>query len=325
MLLLPPSNRDRIYGEEHISTLNQLLDLEDCCDLVGDFDALKNLLTKTEIICSGWGMMKLDEAFLDAAPNLEAVFYGAGSVRGFVTDAFWDRDILLTSSWAANAVPVAQTTVALITLGLKKAFLASRKTCREKSFQRPSDIPGLYRAKVGIIGAGMIGSKVLERLKRYDVDCYAYDPYRSDKELRKLDAKPLELEEMFKLCDVVTLHAPNIESTQGMITGQHFASMKDGAVFINTARGALIRHEEMVEELKKGRIFACLDVTWPEPPESNSPLYELDNVFLTPHIAGAMGDECKRMGAYVIEEVRRYLENEPSAYSVQKEMMEWMA
>jgi phosphoglycerate dehydrogenase-like enzyme len=270
-------------------------------------------------------MMPLDAEFLAAAPNLRGVFYGAGSVRGFVTEEFWQHDILLTSAWAANAVPVAETTVAMMVLGMKNALESRRLTRQERTFVRADPIHGFYGAKIGIIGVGQIGRRVLEMLQDYDVELYCYDPYLPQETAEQLNATQVELDELFRTCHVVSLHAPRIPSTRHMLTGEHFASMQDGAVFINTARGALIKEEEMVAELQKGRIQAFLDVTDPEPPESDSPLYELDNVVLTPHIAGSMGEECKRMGAYVVEEVRRYLHGESPAHPVTKEMMQWMA
>ncbi len=110
-----------------------------------------------------------------------------------------------------------------------------------------------------------------------------------------------------------------------MITGDHLRSMKEGAVLINTARGAIIRENEMIEVLKEGRIFAFIDVTDPEPPASDSPLYTLPNVFLTPHIAGSVGHDIYRQGEYVLEELRRFVRGEPARYPVTEEMMKWMA
>jgi phosphoglycerate dehydrogenase-like enzyme len=324
ILLLPAENRDAIYGKENVEALRKFVDMEDCCGIVGNLEALKPHLADAEIICSGWGMMKMDEDFLAAAPCLKAVFYGAGSVRGFVTDAFWDRSILLTSVWAANGVPVAEWTVAMIVLTTHKAFQANRITKEKRTFARAEKTRGLYRAKIGLIGVGMVGRKVLELLKRYEVTCYTCDPYLAEKEVKRLGATPIELDEMFRTCDVVSLHAANLPSTEHMIRGHHFSSMKDGAAFINTARGRIVKEDEMIQELKAGRIFACIDVTDPEPPASESPLYDLPNVFLTPHLTGAVGDECRRMGALVVEEVRRYCAGEAPAYPVAQEMMEWM-
>ena len=325
VLLLPEESRKVIYGEAHVKSLRKLVKLDDCCRLVGDLKALKPHLADAEIICSGWGMMKMDEDFLAAAPRLKAVFYGAGSVRGFVTDAFWDKDILLTSVWSANGIPVAETTVALIVLCVRKAFDCNRLTKQKRTFARADNMRGLYGARIGVIGAGMVGRRVLEMLRNYQVETFCYDPFLSEAKARKLGAKLIGLDEMFRSCDVVSLHAANIPSTQHMIRGRHFRSMKDGAVFINTARGRIIKEDEMIRELKKGRIFACIDVTDPEPPRPDNPLYDLENVFLTPHIAGAVGRDCLRLGEYVVEEVRRHLKGEPPAYPVTRDMMEWMA
>jgi phosphoglycerate dehydrogenase-like enzyme len=325
MLLLPPSSRDRIYSPEAISRIKQLVLLGDCADLVGNLAVLRPALAETDIILSGWGMMTLDREFLDAAPRLKAVFHGAGSVRGFLTEEFWKRDILLTSAYAANAVAVAEYTVAAIVFGMKQAVPASQRPCRERRFAVPPNVRGMYQAKIGIIGAGMVGSGVGERLKAYDVETFCYDPFLPAPRARELGITPMSIERIFETCDCVTLHAPNIPSTEGMITGKHFRSMKEGAVFINTARGAVVREPEMIEVLQTGRIFAFIDVTAPEPPAPDSPLYALPNVFLTPHMAGSCGLEARRQGEYVLEELRRFLQGEPARYPVTRDMMEWMA
>jgi len=325
MLLLPQENKDRIYGDEQVEELRQLVDLKDCCHLINDREAIKRELADVEIIVSGWGMVKLDREMLDAAPRLKAVFYGAGSVRGFVTEEFWQRDILLTNASAAIAIPVAETTVALIVLCLKKTFQCARRTREERTFARAANIRGLRGASIGIVGAGQIGSRVLEMLKAYEVKTFCHDPFLQPERAAQLNTTPIGLEEMFRRCDVVTLHAPNLPSTEHMITGDHFRSMKEGAVFINTARGRLVKEDEMIEVLKEGRIFACIDVTDPEPPAPDSPLYDLPNVLLTPHLAGSTGEDTRRQGSYVLEEVRRYCQGQPPRYPVTREMMQWMA
>lgn len=324
MMLLPQRSRDQIYSPETIAEISRLVELVDATDRIGKLDELRGELASTEIILSGWGMMELNAEFLDAAPRLKAVLYGAGSVREFVTDEFWRRGIRLTSSYRANGIPVAEYTVAVIVLGMKQALQGSQTTCRERRFRRP-DARGLYHARIGVIGAGMVGSEVLNKLKGYAVDTFCHDPYLTAERAEELQTTPMGLEEIFSTCDCVTLHAASIHSTEGMITGAHFRSMKEGAVFINTARGAIVREQEMVDVLKEGRIFAFIDVTEPEPPVPDSPLYTLPNVFLTPHLAGAIGRDRHRQGEYVLEEVKCVLRGEPARYPVTQKMMEWMA
>jgi len=325
IFLLPAESRDAIYSRDAVAEIESLTDLTDCSSLVGRLADLKPALAEAEIILSGWGMMRLDGEFLSAAPRLEAVLYGAGSVRSFITDELWKHEILVTSTYAANAVPVVEYTVAALVFGLKRALEARELTRQARRFERPKVATGMYGAKIGIVGAGMVGGGVLQKLKDYDVETYCYDPYLSDERRRELGAQGMALDDLFRTCDAVSLHAPDIESTRGMITGEHFRSMKDGAVFINTARGRIVRESEMLDVLQEGNITAFIDVAHPEPPEADSPLYVLPNVILTPHHAGSGGNEVHRQGDYVVEELRRFLKGESPRYRVTEDMMAWMA
>lgn len=324
IFLLPTGSRAQIYSPEVVSQIEKLVELTDCSALAGDLDALRPALAQTEIILSGWGMMTLNQEFLTAAPRLEAVLYGAGSVHGFVTDEFWQRKILLTSVWAANAIPVIEFTLAAIVFGLKQALGAAAMTREGRAFKLPTNVRGVYGAKIGIIGAGMVGTGVLERLKEYEVTTCCYDPFLSEERARQLGTTLVSLDEMFSTCDVVSLHAANIPATAHMLTGAHFRRMKEGAVFINTARGRIIKEDEMIAVLREGRIFAFIDVTDPEPPPPDSPLYTLPNVFLTPHLAGSRGVEIYRQGECVLEELKRFVSGQLPRYPVTQDMMKWM-
>ena len=288
--------------------------------------ARRGELADVQIILSSWGGPSLDTAFLAALPKLEAVFYAAGSVRGLVTDAFWQRDIPLCSAWGANAVPVAEFTLAQIILCLKHTYPRSRATHAAREHVSAAVPPGNYGSQVGLIGLGMIGRAVAELLRVLQVEVWAYDPVVDPAKAAALGVTLVELDQLFRECDVVSLHAPALDSTRGMITGVHLGSMKTGASFINTARGAIVREQEMVAVLQaRPDLFAVLDVTDPEPPTPDSTLYTLPNVFLTPHIAGSNGRECWRMGEYMLDEVRRFLAGEPLRWRVTREVAELMA
>ena len=138
--------------------------------------------------------------------------------------------------------------------------------------------------------------------------------------------KLVSLEEIFARSEVVSLHTPLLEETRGMITGDHFRLMRENASFINTARGALVRENEMIQVLReRPDIFAVLDVTSPEPPEDDSPLWTLSNVFMTPHVSGSRGREGLRLGHFVVEELRRYLNGEPLKGCFKRDMMRIMS
>jgi phosphoglycerate dehydrogenase-like enzyme len=122
------------------------------------------------------------------------------------------------------------------------------------------------------------------------------------------------LDDLMAAADVVTVHAPSLPSTRHLLDARRLALMRDGATLVNTARGALVDHAALIAELRTGRLSAVLDVTEPEPLPPDSPLFDLPNVVLTPHIAGALGTEVRRLGDAAVAEVARYAAGEPFAH-----------
>jgi phosphoglycerate dehydrogenase-like enzyme len=117
------------------------------------------------------------------------------------------------------------------------------------------------------------------------------------------------------------VHTPDLPETEGMITGALIDSMRPGSTFINTARGQVVREDEMLRVLtKRTDLQAVLDVTTVEPPKEGSPFYTLENIFLTPHIAGSVGRECRRMGRYMVEELERYTNGQPMKWLISPEV-----
>jgi phosphoglycerate dehydrogenase-like enzyme len=286
-------------------------------------------LAQAELLFSGWGMPALDAAFLAQAPRLKAVFYGAGSLRKIVTPKFWRCDIPIISAYSANAIPVAEFTLAQILFSLKAGWRHIRMTREERFFPIfPSPLPmaGAYHSTVGIISLGAIGRCLVDLLRGHELNLLAYDPFVSPTEAARLGVELCSLPDLFRRADVVTLHAPLLPETEGLVTGELLASMKPNATFINTARGALVREQEMISVLsQRPDLYAVLDVTHPEPPDPASPLFGLPNVILTPHIAGSMGRECQRMGQLVLDELKRYLNGEPLQHRITREIFATMA
>ncbi|NLX69971.1 MAG: hydroxyacid dehydrogenase [Clostridiales bacterium] len=315
-----------IYGAEEQEDIGKLVDIYAPPQTTRSIKENPSLLANVEVIFSGWGAPRMDEEFLSHCPNLKAVFYGAGSIKGLVSDAFWDRGIVITSAYAANAVPVAEYTISQILFCLKRGWHFALTIKREGRYPEVKQVPGAYGTTVGIISLGMIGRRVCKLLKNFDLKVIAYDPYVSPEEAEELGVELCQLDEIFKLADVVSLHTPWLKETEGMITGKHFEYMKPNASFINTARGAIVRENEMIEVLKKRPdLQVVLDVTYPEPPEPGSPLYTLPNVVLTPHIAGSLDKECSRMGRYMVDELKRYLKGEPLKWQITRERAAIMA
>jgi phosphoglycerate dehydrogenase-like enzyme len=324
--LLNAGAYNQIYGPAEQRDIAQLVDLVARPQTGETIRSNPDLLHEVNFIFSGWGLPKLDEAFLSNAPNLKAVFYGAGSIKSIVTDAFWARGIPITSSYAANAVPVIEYTLSQIFFCLKRGWYFAQRIKNEGRYPPREAVPGGYGSTVGIISLGMIGRGVCKRLQSFDLNVIAYDPFVTLDAAADLNVELVSLDDLFRRADVVSLHTPWLKETEGLITGVHFAMMKENATFINTARGAIVREKEMIEVLQQRTdLWAILDVTYPEPPVSGSLLYTMPNVILTPHLAGSRDDECRRMGRIVVEELGRYLKGQPLRWAINREQAAIMA
>jgi phosphoglycerate dehydrogenase-like enzyme len=284
-------------------------------------------LQDLEIIFSTWGMFSLTSEQLDMLPNLKFVFYGAGSVSSFAK-CFLDRGIRIMSAWGANAIPVAEFTVAQITLAMKGYFtnLQHNKTLAGYVSWNRSLHHGNFAQSVAILGCGMIGREVIRRLKEYELNILIYDPYLTATQAKELGGEKVELLEAFQKGDVISNHMPNLPETKGNINGTCFEAMRDGGVFINTGQGATVVEQEMIDVLKRRpSLTALLDVTWPEPPAEDSELFTLNNVFLSGHIAGSIGNEVVRMADYCIKECEKFIAGQPLQYEITANMLKNMA
>ncbi|MDR3313812.1 MAG: hydroxyacid dehydrogenase [Oscillospiraceae bacterium] len=274
---------------------------------------------------STWGMPSLREDDIQRYfPALQAVFYGAGSVQSFARP-FLGCGVRVFSAWAANAVPVAEYTVAQIILA-NKGFFRLAQRYKQTGDRSRSELCGNYGAKIGLIGVGMIGSLVAEMLQRYQLEVLAFDPYLGAERASALRVQKTTLEEIFATCDVISNHLANNAQTQGMLHYALFAQMLPHAVFINTGRGAQVAEADLCRALTEapGRT-ALLDVTDPEPPAADSPLFALPNVILTPHIAGSLANEVARMGDFMVQEYTAFTQGDPVQYEVTAAMLETMA
>lgn len=282
-------------------------------------------LGAAHFIFSTWGAPKIDNDFLSRCPNLEAIFYGAGSVKNIATTEMWDRGVVLCSAWRANAIPVSEFSLGAILLSLKNIW-SYHQLQIEKKWSSSLPMPGAYHSTVGLVSLGAIGSRVAKMLRAFDIRVVAFDPHLTPEMAKELGVEPVSLEELFQRSDVVSLHIPWLPETEKMINRPLLASMKPWSTLINTARGAVIDETDLVEVLA-GRpdLTALLDVTHPEPPAPESPLWTLPNVHLTPHVAGSMPSEWGRMGEYMIEECLSFCSNEPLLHEVRPEMLARMA
>lgn len=298
-----PEKIARIYSPEQLKKLEEITEMRDGIVTPENFDSSD--LTDREVIFSTWGMMSFTNEQLAKLPNLKAVFYAAGATDAFARPLL-RNGIKLMSAWKANAIPVAEFTAAQIVLSMKNYF--------SNTWENRFVGPGCYGETVALLGAGAISQKVQELLKNYHLNVIVIPSHP--------DRRTISLEEVFKTAYVISNHFPNREDNRKVVTREMFESMRHGATFINTGRGAQVDEEGMIEVLKeRPDLTALLDVLTQEPPSPDSELFKLPNVRMSSHIAGSLNDEFHRMSEYVIADYIRFASGEPMLYEVKENML----
>src|SRR5688572_11037405 len=323
LFVLDAAHFPSLFGDMEVARLQRLVEIDPTPVSAAQLQAAGDRYATAEGIVSSWGMPELTPELLKSLPRLRAVFHAAGTIKTIATHASWERGVRISSAAAENAKPTAEFAFAEIILSLKRAW-ARLFDLRERQAYQQNDplMPGCYGSTVALLSLGKIGRLVAQRLTSLDVKVIAYDPLISPAEAAALGVTLCSLDEAFAQGDVVSCHTPLTTETTGMLGRQHFAAMKRGATFINTARGGLVREGEMAQVLReRPDLFAVLDVSDPEPPDADSVLFGLKNVVLTPHIAGSMGPECRRLGAMMVDEVGRYLAGKPLLGEVQQRQL----
>ena len=286
------------------------------------------VLAETDVLITGWGCPPLTADVLDMAPNLRFALHAAGSVKEHVTDDVWRRGITVSTAAEANAIPVAEYTLAMILLANKKVLqLQTALKTGRGAVDFDTLFPGLgnYGQTIGIIGASKVGRALIGMLRPFAFNVLVADPYLSAEEAAKLGVTVVDLEQLLAASDVVSVHAPNLPQTHHLIDERALALIRPGATFINTSRGALVDQDALVRRLQQGDLFAILDVTTPDRLAADHPLYELPNVILTPHVAGSLGVELERLGATALDEARRAARGEPLLYRLDPSALAWTA
>ncbi|MGW0600871.1 hydroxyacid dehydrogenase [Streptomyces sp. NPDC002776] len=318
---MDPVHLPRLFPPPLMAGLRQTCAIEPAL-VVRDFSApaAAAALAEADVLITGWGCPPLDAALLTAAPRLRAVLHAAGSVRHLIGEDVWRHGVTVSSAAAANAVPVAEYTLAMILLAGKDAF-AHRdryRTTHTPPTSAETASTGNLGRRVGVIGASRVGRRLLELLRPFDFDVLLHDPYATPAEAATLGAELLPLDTLLRRSDIVTLHAPDLPGTHRMLDADRLSLLRDGAALINTSRGALVDPDALTGELVSGRLTAILDVTEPEPLPADSPLYRLPNVVLTPHIAGSLGNELERLGRTVVAELERLAAGHALAHEVRR-------
>ncbi len=318
MLAMNDASRDRVLVprvRQRLDAIATVLPVGPGSSFLAD-PAVRAALPDVDVLLTGWGCPRIGPEVLEAAPKLQAILHAAGSVKAIVDPAVFDRGIQVSSAATANAQPVAEFTVAAIVLAGKRAFRLAAQYRLERRKADPHGMPGSYGTTVGLLGASRIAKMVAERLRNFDLEVLISDPYLTPDEAAALGAELVDNDTLFSRSDILSVHAPLLPETVGLVDARLLGLLKDGSSLINTARGKIIDSEALIRECVTGRIDAVLDVTDPEPLPPDSPLLDLPNVFVTPHVAGAVGNEIARLGELAVSELERLTAGEPLLHAI---------
>ena len=310
--MAPASLAGDLFTSAMLDELRTIVSLDDA--VVDTLDERgRAALRDAEIVIGGWGAPRISPA---DAPNLRAIVYLGGVAATCLDDvAEWSRlGLAAANARSINARPVAEYALAMILLDGKDAFAAAARAASRPGAASEVRLPahfGNFRRTVGIIGLSQTARALIELLRPFELDVSVYSPELTPVLADELGVEMRTLEEVMAHSDIVSLHQPLTPATRGQIDRRLLALMRDGTTLLNTARGAVVDQDALVERLRGGGIRAILDVTDPEPLPVDHELRSLPNVVLTPHIAGSLGTELHRMGQNAIEEVRRFVEGVP--------------
>lgn len=325
-ILLNGQRRQQIFADKDLARLEKLGELIQNPDYVDPTpQRAKELIAGADAVITSWGSPKLEKELLAEAPNLKIVAHAAGSVKPIVSDELFARKVRVTNSSSALGIGVAETALGLTIASLKNMWFLSQETRRGGWNHGREAVRELYGITVGVVGAGRAGSHYIKLMQNFNVEVLLADPTFTPERATALGATLVELDELIRRSDVISIHAPSIPETDNMFNKDNIPLMRDGAILINTARGAIIDEEALIAELRTGRIFAALDVTNPEPPVLDHPFRTLPNVILLPHIAGAVNNGLRRIGEHVTSELERFFSGEELATEVKAEELASLA
>lgn len=331
-ILVNKSMAGSIFDKSDLDFLTEFAEINNIEDLpeTMTIDFMREHLHDAECAITCWGTPSFTDELIESAPNLRFIAHAAGSVKNLIPEKLWkDRKCRVTSNAPVIADAVAQTTLAFILCSLGQFWALSKLTREgnwsggEKSLFTTKTLNGLT---VGIVGASLVGKAVIKILEPFKCNILLNDPYISKYDADELGVTLVDLDELIKSSDIVSLHTPSNPDCYRILNENNLPLMQDGALLINTARGTAIDEAALIKELETGRIFACLDVTDPEPPAKDHPFRTLDNVILTPHIAGGHTINGRRkLGRNSINEIHNYIIKGIIKFEVREEMLSHMA
>jgi len=311
-----------VYKDKKIEEIKKYYEITNEIYKKEDIISPDNDFSDVEVVFACWGIEEFKvQEIKDNMPDLKALFYVGGSVKYFAKP-FLEAGVKISGAWHGNAVAVAEYVVSQMILGIKGVFLSRITKAADWEPKKNLVIPvkGFYGIKIGILGSGAIGVKIIEMLsafKESKLEIYLYSPSLTEERAQQLGVRKSTPEEIFSQCDIITNHIANNPQTLGFYSKELFDLMGDQVVFVNSGRGQQVVEKDLTEAMKKRpQSCALLDVTYPEPPQKDCPLFEAENIFINPHIAGSQNNELERMVDYVFADAIAFEEGKELQYEI---------
>jgi phosphoglycerate dehydrogenase-like enzyme len=311
-VLMPSSEvRDSFFPKESAERLNALGDaVWNPSPLNYSPDELRAIASRADVFVSGWTCPRITGAALpDGSPRLLA--HTGGTVAPYVDADAMARGLRVVCVNEIFARSTAEGAFAYMLCALRRIAYWDREMHEGRWRGDVADSCGLYRRKVGLVGFGAVAGHLQKMLAAFGAEVWIASGHMAEAECAKLGAKKSTVEEIFSECDVISLHASLTDRTEGMVGDGLLAAIRPGALLVNTARGGLIDEGALIRHLQAGRFWAALDVFAEEPLPGDSPLRRLGNALLIPHMGGPTSDLHAVCGEAIIEEIRRFRDNEP--------------
>lgn len=319
-MLVPRARRSEVFTPSAIERLGSFARViaagEDTAAIA---QRLPKLLPEADACMTGWGSPPLTPELLERAPRLKIITHSAGSIKRLIPVEAFERGIVVSHAADIIAEAVCECTLLMTLTGLRRMHLMDRtlKACRPWSEARQIFAGHqLAGSHVGLVGCGYVARKVIGLLKPFDVTIRVYDPYLSAERAAELGVISTSLDEVMARSTVVSDHAPITPETRHLIGAAQLARLRDGAIFVNTARAWTVDYGALLQELRTGRIWAALDVFEEEPLPEDSPFRQLENVFVTPHEAGHTVETYQKQGTAMVDELERFFAGQPLKYQI---------
>jgi phosphoglycerate dehydrogenase-like enzyme len=326
-VLLTEATRDMVLSVATRERLATLAELRTPTGPAVEWD-LPDLLDGAVACLTGWGTPRLDEDVLARCPDLGLVAHTAGSVRNLLPQQAIGHRVTVCQAAALIADSVAELVISQMLAALRELHrfdsgLREGLAWNELRSRHPGRLLGART--VGVVGASRTGRAVITLLRAFGATVLVTDPLLDADEAVTLGIRQVELDELLRSSDIVTLHAPLLPSTQNLLGTRELGLLRDGALLVNSARGGLIEPSALLAELQSGRISAALDVFPVEPLPADSEWRKLPNAIISPHAAGHTLDSHHRQGDAMVDDIARFLGGAPLRHAIPAAAVEILA